>query len=162
MTSKASAEKRKARMKAWREANKDEIRAYQKQWREANKDSVNAYQRAYQQDYRNRKDVRHDTWVRALRNNYNMTPADFNLMWAEQGGICEICKTPMAPRGKAKNSVCVDHNHATGEIRGLLCRECNQGLGHMKDDPKVLESALRYLLNKGHYGYDRIHIRGLK
>lgn len=155
MASEASKAKAKIRMKAWREANKDAIKAYSKIWNKANKESVQAYQQAYHQDYRARDDVQHETWVRALRNNYRMTPDDFNALWARQSGKCDICEVLMAPKGKAKNSVCVDHNHATGEVRGLLCRECNQGLGHFKDSPEALKSALRYLLEKGHYSSDK-------
>ncbi len=44
--------------------------------------------------------------------------------------------------------LCVDHDHKTGEIRGLLCDSCNNGLGRFKDNPEILASALSYLQNR--------------
>jgi len=41
--------------------------------------------------------------------------------------------------------LCVDHNHQTGEVRGLLCQKCNTGIGNMKDSIKILSQAILYL-----------------
>lgn len=57
-----------------------------------------------------------------------------------QGGRCAICRS--RPRG---TRLSVDHDHKTGEIRGLLCKNCNQGLGHFRDDPVRLKEAVKYL-----------------
>lgn len=51
---------------------------------------------------------------------------------------CEIC-------GAEQQQLCVDHNHTTLQIRGLLCSHCNRGLGHFKDDPALLQKAKAYL-----------------
>lgn len=59
----------------------------------------------------------------------------------ERTKACMICKTPEKKAG----TMHVDHCHETGEIRGLICRPCNHALGHMKDDPKRLRAAARYL-----------------
>lgn len=150
---KAKAEGSKERSKRWREANKDRIREYQKEWRERNAKHVAEYQREYQSDYKDREDVQFKTWMRNLHKNYQMTPAIFNQMWAEQGGSCGICKQPMLPRGRSKSAATVDHNHNTGKVRGLLCRGCNHGIGNLKDDPGVLQSAAEYLLKHGHYSH---------
>lgn len=55
----------------------------------------------------------------------------------EQGGVCVICMRAPA--------VHVDHDHQTGEIRGMLCFNCNGGLGQFKDDVDVMERAVQYL-----------------
>lgn len=59
-------------------------------------------------------------------------------MVADQDGKCAICNT-------VPKVLCVDHDHATGEIRGLLCHRCNKGLGHFYDDLRMLETAIEYL-----------------
>jgi len=58
-----------------------------------------------------------------------------------QGGRCAICRNP-SPGGKR---LCVDHDHATGRIRGLLCGACNLVLGYARDSEAVLASAIQYL-----------------
>lgn len=63
-------------------------------------------------------------------------------MLEAQGGCCAICK---APKG---NKLCVDHDHRTGKVRGLLCSNCNAGLGMFKDSEDLLQSAKGYLNNR--------------
>ncbi|MGE0576133.1 MAG: endonuclease VII domain-containing protein [Reyranella sp.] len=60
-----------------------------------------------------------------------------------QEGRCKICRRP-AEEGQWK-VLRVDHDHATGKIRGLLCHHCNVALGHFGDSPELLERAAEYL-----------------
>lgn len=73
----------------------------------------------------------------ATASRYGLTPADLAQMRSESKGKCPICK-------KTKTLV-VDHDHATGGIRGLLCSGCNVGLGLLGDTPQRLRAALAYL-----------------
>jgi hypothetical protein len=84
-----------------------------------------------------------------LQKQYNMSIDDYNVMLEDQGGKCAICGTT-DPQTKRKDSkyFCVDHNHETHKVRGLLCRKCNLGLGHFEDDPANLASAITYLRNQ--------------
>ena len=82
-----------------------------------------------------------------LKKEYNMTLADYDRMLEEQGGQCAICGT-----AEVDGRFCVDHNHATGEVRGLLCNGCNSGLGQLGDSISNLASAIAYLSEKGSYG----------
>jgi hypothetical protein len=59
-------------------------------------------------------------------------------MLARQRGVCAICK-------RSDQTLCVDHCHATGKVRGLLCAKCNSTLGFCDDDPKRLLAAIAYL-----------------
>jgi Recombination endonuclease VII len=68
-----------------------------------------------------------------------MSPQDYETLFARQGGVCAICIRPSA------EPLCVDHCHATGKVRGLLCRTCNTGLGHYKDDQRLTAAATAYL-----------------
>ncbi|MGD9749781.1 MAG: endonuclease VII domain-containing protein [Acidimicrobiia bacterium] len=71
---------------------------------------------------------------------YGLTREELNLLLA-QHDVCAICGT--AAWGKKGPQV--DHCHATGAVRGVLCTSCNNGLGRFKDDPERLESAAAYL-----------------
>jgi hypothetical protein len=69
---------------------------------------------------------------------YGLSLQDYRAMFERQGKVCGICKTPGKP-------LCVDHCHATGKVRGLLCRDCNLGLGNYKDNPVFTRAATAYL-----------------
>jgi hypothetical protein len=68
----------------------------------------------------------------------------YQEIFEAQGGVCAICASP--ENGRYVH-LSVDHNHDTGKIRGLLCNNCNRGIGLLKDDPKILEQAKKYLEN---------------
>lgn len=77
-----------------------------------------------------------------LRNEYGISLEEYALMFEAQLGLCAICGQP-EPRDDG--NLCVDHNHATGEVRGLLCHNCNKSLGLMNDDYTRLRAAAYYL-----------------
>jgi hypothetical protein len=70
---------------------------------------------------------------------YGISLADYDLMLADQGGVCAICKK--APEKR----LCVDHCHTTGKVRRLLCGKCNSMLGFSEDDPARLDAGAAYL-----------------
>lgn len=150
-----TSERRKTRLdrlKKWKAENKEHVKQYQKDWREKNRKAVAEYQKEYSKKYREKKGPRFQYWRRNLRDNYNLTVDEWNDLWQLQNGKCAICNINMNPRGRAKQSVAVDHNHKTGEVRGLLCRSCNHSLGDFKDDPDILISAAEYLIERGYCG----------
>lgn len=76
---------------------------------------------------------------------YGITPDDFAVLWRKQGGVCAICHKPetvVDTRRGAIRKLCVDHDHATGKVRGLLCHRCNVNLGYWEDKA---ERAVEYL-----------------
>lgn len=83
---------------------------------------------------------------RALKRAYGITPEKYDEMHAEQNGLCAICRKPetMIRHGRPDN-LCVDHCHSKHLTRGLLCNNCNNGLGRFGDDPLTLKSALDYI-----------------
>jgi len=78
------------------------------------------------------------------RSTYGITADDFDLMLAEQGGCCEICKVPLDINSNPSKAH-LDHNHTTGDIRGILCVRCNKGIGFFLENEIFLASAIDYL-----------------
>lgn len=78
---------------------------------------------------------------------HRATAADREALLLAQGGRCAICDALPVLR-----PLVVDHNHQTGEVRGLLCGDCNTGIGQLGDHPTVLRKAAEYLEQRGHYG----------
>lgn len=74
---------------------------------------------------------------------YGITVEDYDRMLAAQGGGCAICGGTDPQRNR--KWFCVDHDHETGVVRGLLCMNCNDGLGRFADDPAQLRAAAAYL-----------------
>lgn len=82
---------------------------------------------------------------RHLKHRYNITLEEYNTMLEEQGGKCKICNSPETKTSHGTGTFAVDHCHETGKVRGLLCNNCNRGLGLFRDDVVILKSALNYL-----------------
>lgn len=78
-----------------------------------------------------------DTRHYHYRQKYGIGRDDFERLKANQGGLCAVCCT----RGASQ----VDHDHATGKVRGILCLHCNAGLGALKDDVRLVYQAIDYL-----------------
>jgi hypothetical protein len=74
---------------------------------------------------------------------YGIQPEDYDRLYFAQGGCCAICQRAT---GKTRR-LSVDHDHATGKVRGLLCRPCNQLLGHARDEVDFFYRAMQYLIN---------------
>jgi hypothetical protein len=81
-----------------------------------------------------------------LKREYGMSLVDYRDMLAGQGGCCDVCFSDSP--GSGRRQFCVDHDHATGRVRGLLCHACNAALGLMRDSPALLEHAAAYLRRK--------------
>ena len=82
-----------------------------------------------------------------FRMNYGLELHEVEALFAQQGGICKICFRPIVLGGKGGAKV--DHDHATGKVRGILCSPCNTGLGQFRDNPIILQSAINYLTAAG-------------
>lgn len=122
-------EKNKQRLGKWRGENQEK---YKKQYNnEVAKQRCKDY-------YRNNKDNVKNTY---LQTNYGITLEHYNTLLELQEEKCKICNKKCPTR----KSLAVDHNHDTGKIRGLLCKNCNIGLGMFFDNIDFLESAVVYL-----------------
>lgn len=72
---------------------------------------------------------------------YGLTVEEYNLLLLSQNGKCAVCGYGQ------EESLCIDHNHKTDKIRGLLCHRCNRVLGSVYDDPVILQKLIKYLEN---------------
>ncbi len=75
-----------------------------------------------------------------LKNTYGLYPEHYAFILNYQNNKCAVCK-----RGFLNDKVCVDHNHQTNKVRGLLCDNCNRGLGLLADSEEILQNAIQYL-----------------
>ncbi len=76
-----------------------------------------------------------------IKRMFGITPEDYDRMFEDQRGVCAICSRE-SPDGRRLH---IDHCHASGRVRGLLCHDCNRGLGMFKDSQERLAAAVRYL-----------------
>jgi hypothetical protein len=72
---------------------------------------------------------------------YGLTAQQKQAMIEDQGGKCAICQSDL----QTTHNVCVDHCHKTNKVRGILCRKCNLGIGHLNDSIDILKSAQKYI-----------------
>lgn len=89
--------------------------------------------------------------TRHLKAIYGITLEQFDVLFDTQQGVCAIChseETAKDQRGITRR-LSIDHCHKTGEVRGLLCNACNNGIARFNDNPAILAEAIRYLLNNG-------------
>ena len=91
-------------------------------------------------------------YLRWVEKAYGVTAEAYVAMYEAQAGVCAICKEPERRVGKFGKVMrpCVDHDHTTGEVRGLLCHDCNVGLAKFRDDATRLRAAVAYLEGTQH------------
>lgn len=83
-----------------------------------------------------------------VKQHFGLTPEQYDKLVNDQNNCCAICHESESEINKKSTHIkplSVDHDHATGKVRGLLCSRCNQGLGKFKDDPQLLINAIKYL-----------------
>lgn len=128
----------------WRNYQRREKRVqYKREWNQRNKDAIAAKQRervaANPEKYR--------TYFRNyhIKKTYGITPEQYASMLAEQNGGCAICGRGPNGTNHVERDLLIDHDHETGAVRGLLCNNCNAGMGIIGDTAEHLEAAIAYL-----------------
>lgn len=141
----------------WSKLHKSEKIEYSKKWKKENKEHYNEW---VKQD-RLKNPEKYRKWakisreragkMRSLKESLslrNISLDEYNKMFEEQKGLCAICNLPESRRSRKGDSICrltIDHCHASEKVRGLLCHDCNTGLGKFKDNQDLLLNALAYL-----------------
>lgn len=79
---------------------------------------------------------------------YRLTLEDYGRRFLEQSGRCAICRREHSDLKRDRRLI-VDHDHATGAVRGLLCANCNSGIGLLQESVEVLQAAIQYVHDGG-------------
>ena len=114
--------------KIWRNLNKEKRSKQSKQYREENKESIKKVIRKWR-----------------MQTTFGLSIEEYDALLQSQNNCCASCGVHMSTQ---KRNLAVDHCHSTGKIRGLLCTNCNIGLGMFKDDVNLLQKAIEYLEKK--------------
>lgn len=143
--------------KLWKRKNKQKISEANKIYRDNNKDKLKNYYIENKEKiiikskeyYKNNKDKlikkSNNYYVEnkpkiLLRNKlkkYRLTKEDYEWLLLEQNNKCAICLE--------ETKLCIDHDHKTGKVRGLLCGHCNKVLGFLREDTTLLDNIKNYL-----------------
>tara|TARA_B110000977_G_scaffold15929_1_gene19447 strand:+ start:156 stop:485 length:330 start_codon:yes stop_codon:yes gene_type:complete len=104
------------------------------------------YKKEY--DLKNKDKIKQSWRKYSLRVRYNITTEQYDTILKQQNNCCDVCGEH---ESKFKNSLCVDHNHSTGKIRGLLCNNCNSAFGKLKENTNIMYNLINYAnkYNKG-------------
>lgn len=130
-------EAQKMYAKEWYAKNKERESVKRRSYYEANKEVIKL--RAKTWESQNPIRVKERGWK---RKGIEITHAEYEAMLVQQEYRCAICGVHASELDRA---LCVDHDHKTGQVRGLLCNNCNRSIGLLQDDPDVLRAALIYL-----------------
>jgi hypothetical protein len=140
-----------ARARAWAVAHPERVAVIQERhktkhptaardWKRAHREQISESSKEY---YRRR-----GKHVMRMRE-YGLTQEVFEHMLVEQGNACAICRVTFGEAGGSRaETPNVDHDHATGRVRALLCINCNFLIGHCREDPALLAAASLYLRSK--------------
>lgn len=135
-------ERERANRKEYNDSHKEEYAVY----REENKDKINLW---HKENYMNNRDRkleynrahREESKVAYIKRKYSIGVEEYNNILRGQNFKCAICGSEL----KLDRKTHVDHNHKTNYVRGILCENCNHGIGGFMDDPRLCIRAANYL-----------------
>lgn len=131
----------------WHDDNLDRYQETARRYAAAHREQRNTRQRAwYQVNARRVAELKRKSRLKAR----GLTATSYDALLENQKGVCAICGGP--PLGRW-GRFAVDHDHATGETRGLLCQNCNTGLGKFGDELDLLTKAVKYLASEARTRY---------
>lgn len=144
---------RKEYSKKYRETHKEQCNAASRKWNAEHSEKIRIANKKYEESHREKRQERQKSfevksykrWYH-LSKRYGITKKEFDDICSSQKNCCAICGEPLFGQGSKKP--CVDHNHVTGEVRGILCFDCNIMIGFAKDREGVLLRACEYLRRK--------------
>jgi len=141
--------------KEYYKKNKEKEQNRYKEWAASNKEKRHKIDKRYSDNNKDKIKERHIMWYKKnktkskdadLKYSFGITFDDYNEKLRLQNGVCEICKglETHTYKGTVK-CLAVDHNHETGQVRGLLCHKCNILVGSIERDKGLVLKAIKYL-----------------
>lgn len=142
-------------------AHKKDRTAYYQKYHAEHREKENEYSKKYFQEHKESVRVTSKKWLaskpgyhkkyytevykqnsreKRYFSTYGITIAEYDNLFTLQNGVCAVCG-----KDNGKRRLCIDHDHKTGKIRGLLCHACNTTLGHSRDDVSILGKLIGYL-----------------
>jgi hypothetical protein len=97
-----------------------------------------------------RDDHKAELKAASILRRYKLSVEQYNTMIKDCNNCCTICKVELLGTNTDANAPCIDHCHTTNIVRGILCMQCNKGLGLFRDSPESLVNAAQYLLAASH------------
>ena len=125
----------------WRKNNPERTRELNNNWHKNNPEKSRANYERYKLKYPTKQKEKD------LKYKYGLTLEAYDILVDEHKGYCGICGTHETEIVSKRTKLCIDHDHATGKVRGLLCHSCNKLLGNAKDNQQILLNAIQYLIN---------------
>lgn len=126
----------------WKRANRERVSKLEKESREKNPEKYKKWRKDFCDKHRERLNKE------AVCRNVGLDVNDYEKMLIAQDNKCAICRSGETRVMREKvMRLCIDHDHNTGRIRGLLCHNCNSGLGKFGDSPDLLTLAAIYLMD---------------
>jgi hypothetical protein len=141
-----------AASRAWKARNKEMVKEYSLLWRQANKEYAKQAKKEWDAENKDRRKEYDKNFKtknpdyfknKHLESTYGIPIEEYDRMLHNQRGRCAVCGKHAEETHRKR--LFVDHSHATGKIRALLCQQCNTALGMVKEDTDILFALVAYL-----------------
>lgn len=136
-------ERKRQSRRNFTEVQKEKERQRLRNWRKENREIYNAKRRKERKE--NPEKYRKIRRLEKLKYYYKFSQEEYDIMLLAQGGVCAICKSDNPRCNKKSKHFQIDHCHKTGKVRGLLCSNCNRGIGLLGDSIEIIERVMSYL-----------------
>ncbi len=138
--------------KKWYYKNHEKCKQWALSYYHKNAERIKLRTKEYRKSHR--QIVRDIDRRKHIKKKFGISVEEYDALFLNQNGKCAICDQPETTRQNgSERFLAVDHDHDTGQIRGLLCFGCNCAIGNFKDSPRILRKALDYVEDK-----KRLHV----